>query len=105
MSDHANRSPGESHKLVFKGGPKELLRIRNADHSKPLGRSSCTSEDQWRCKGLLEDLLHGVSIVPVSPLLGPFDDSCLSWVMFELDGLDEVRRDMLAMVCGPLVTQ
>lgn len=89
---------GEIHKLVFRGGPEELVRIRQLHHpGRTLERDSCA--DWERSKGLMQDLLHGVHFPPVGP--GVLQDETLfGLVMFELDGLDERRQNEVMFVCG-----
>lgn len=101
---YSDGSIGELHKLVFRGGPEELLRVRGLHHpGKSLSRADF-GPDESLCgpNGLLEDLLHGTDFQPVTPVPGPLGKEFFSWVMFELDGLDEERRKAVEMVCGEL---
>lgn len=63
--------------------------------------TSDLSQEWWTSKGLLEDLLHGITLEPtVREPVDEFDESLFTWVMFELDGLDEQQLSALKLVCG-----
>lgn len=79
---------------MFNGGPNELVRVRELHYfDRSLSRDP--SQEWWTSKGLLEDLLHGITLKPVNTV-EPF----VTWVMFELDGLDEQQLSTLRLVCG-----
>lgn len=87
---------GEIHKLVFRGGPEELVRIRQLHHpSRTLERDDCS--DWETSKGLMEDLLHGVTLPLGAGVV--HDQDLFGWVIFELDGLDEDQRNVVKDVC------
>lgn len=65
------------------------------------------NEDTWTFKGLREGLAHGISalweergIDITDSVPESYVEYCYRWAIFELDGLDRQRRDVLKIICG-----
>lgn len=95
------------HRFVFKGGPAELVELYRLHHlKKSLSRSYMASEGSpLLFKGLRENVAIGIETL-WGERVGDVDEmseshlTCHKWAIFELDGLDGQRQDILRSVCG-----
>jgi hypothetical protein len=92
---------------VFTGGPEELLRLYHLHHPrKSLTRDYMVVEGSpFLFKGLRENVAIGVESL-WDEKVGDVDEipesylDCFKWAIFELDGLDKQRQDIVRDVCG-----